>query len=163
MDIIVARDLVIRAHEHPFDALMNAHGPVLRIFDMWSVATFDATDLLREFARWCALQAINKWDAPDVVREYLETGDESLYARVVEAVSANHVKVAEARVVRAALSVPAVAVGAAVATVQRAQEVAEIRAEGWAPRLARRETRAAQRVEFKQMVDNATACDILEH
>ena len=33
---------------------------------------------LREFARWCALQVIHLWDAPDVVREYLETGDETL-------------------------------------------------------------------------------------
>jgi hypothetical protein len=34
--------------------------------------------ILREFARWCALQVIHLWDAPDVVRRYLETGDESL-------------------------------------------------------------------------------------
>ena len=32
----------------------------------------------REFARWCALQVIHLWDAPDVVREHLETGDEKL-------------------------------------------------------------------------------------
>ena len=39
----------------------------------------DTTDkLLRDFARWCALQVIHLWDAPDVVRQYLETGDESL-------------------------------------------------------------------------------------
>jgi hypothetical protein len=39
----------------------------------------DATDkLLRDFSRWCALQVIHLWDAPDVVRQYLETGDESL-------------------------------------------------------------------------------------
>ena len=34
--------------------------------------------LLREFARWCALQVIDLWDAPQVVRDYLETGDESI-------------------------------------------------------------------------------------
>jgi hypothetical protein len=34
--------------------------------------------LLREFARWCALQVIHMWNAPDVVREYLETGNEEL-------------------------------------------------------------------------------------
>jgi hypothetical protein len=39
----------------------------------------DATDkLLRDFARWCALQVIHLWDAPDVVRQYLDTGDKSL-------------------------------------------------------------------------------------
>jgi len=41
----------------------------------------DATEkLLRDFARWCALQVIHLWDAPDIVRQYLETGDESLRA-----------------------------------------------------------------------------------
>lgn len=41
----------------------------------------DTTDrILREFARWCALQVIHLWNAPDVVRQYLETGDVSLRA-----------------------------------------------------------------------------------
>jgi hypothetical protein len=38
----------------------------------------DATPALREFARWCALQVIHLWDAPQVVIDYLTTGDESL-------------------------------------------------------------------------------------
>jgi hypothetical protein len=42
------------------------------------VAAIDATDLLRSFARSCVLDVIDQWDAPDVVRQYLETGDESL-------------------------------------------------------------------------------------
>lgn len=42
------------------------------------VATIDATDLLREFARKCALDVIHLWDAPQVVVDYLTTGDESL-------------------------------------------------------------------------------------
>lgn len=46
----------------------------------------EATDkLLRDFARWCALQVIHLWDAPDVVRQYLETGDESLRAAAGDA------------------------------------------------------------------------------
>ena len=36
--------------------------------------------LLQDFARWCALQVVDLWDAPDVVREYLTTGDETLRA-----------------------------------------------------------------------------------
>jgi hypothetical protein len=41
----------------------------------------EATEkLLRDWGRWCALQVIHLWDAPDVVRQYLETGDESLRA-----------------------------------------------------------------------------------
>lgn len=38
----------------------------------------DVTDLLREFARLCALDVAHLWDCPDVVRTYLTTGDESL-------------------------------------------------------------------------------------
>ena len=38
----------------------------------------DASETLRGFARWCALSVIDKWDAPQVVRDYLETGDESI-------------------------------------------------------------------------------------
>ncbi len=33
---------------------------------------------LREFSRWCALQVKDLWDMPDVVCEYLETGNEEL-------------------------------------------------------------------------------------
>jgi hypothetical protein len=43
------------------------------------------TTLLRDFARWCALQVIDLWDAPDVVRQYLETGDETLRASARDA------------------------------------------------------------------------------
>jgi hypothetical protein len=33
---------------------------------------------LRAFARWCALSVIDKWDAPQIVRDYLTMGDEKL-------------------------------------------------------------------------------------
>jgi len=42
---------------------------------LWTV---DGEDLLCDFARQCALDVIHLWDAPDGVREYLTTGDESL-------------------------------------------------------------------------------------
>ena len=42
------------------------------------IATIDATELLRRFARMCALDVIHLWDAPDVVVRYLKTGDESI-------------------------------------------------------------------------------------
>ncbi|MCI0560410.1 MAG: hypothetical protein MN733_18140 [Nitrososphaera sp.] len=38
----------------------------------------NATHILRDFARWCALEVIHLWNAPEVVRRYLETGKESL-------------------------------------------------------------------------------------
>ena len=37
-----------------------------------------AGDMLRHFARLCALDVVGLWDAPDVVVRYLRTGDESL-------------------------------------------------------------------------------------
>jgi hypothetical protein len=42
------------------------------------LAIFDATDTLRHFERLCALDVIHLWDAPEIVRRYLETGDESI-------------------------------------------------------------------------------------
>ena len=48
----------------------------------------DASDVLRAHARWCALQVIDLWDAPDVVRRYLESGDESLRATAWDAARA---------------------------------------------------------------------------
>lgn len=38
----------------------------------------DATPVLRAFARKCALDVIHLWDAPDIVVQYLKTGDESI-------------------------------------------------------------------------------------
>jgi hypothetical protein len=34
--------------------------------------------VLRQFARWCALSVAHLWEMPEVVRRYLETGDESI-------------------------------------------------------------------------------------
>lgn len=78
----------------PFDALQYAPGNTLclveydgetKIGDDKGVSArrrilkrIDAEPLLREFARWSALQVIELWDAPEVVRQYLTTGDESL-------------------------------------------------------------------------------------
>ena len=38
----------------------------------------DISNLLRKFARLCALDVIHLWSAPQVVIDYLKTGDESL-------------------------------------------------------------------------------------
>ena len=47
----------------------------------WTIPAEVMEPILRRFARWCALQVIHLWDAPDdVVRRYLETGDESIRA-----------------------------------------------------------------------------------
>jgi len=83
----------LHASPTAFDALQYAPGEVLHLVELDGeiihegdksvasrrkiVATIDATDLLRKFARTVALKVIHLWDAPAVVREYLETGDES--------------------------------------------------------------------------------------
>ena len=55
------------------------------------------TTLLRDFARWCALQVADLWDTPQVVRQYLETGDETLRASARNAAAARAAWAASAR------------------------------------------------------------------
>jgi hypothetical protein len=80
----------------PFDALQYAPGPTLCLVDVRGeiieqndkgcsterriVARMDATEILRYFSRMQALSVIHLWDAPDVVCDYLMTGEESLRA-----------------------------------------------------------------------------------
>jgi len=45
----------------------------------------DGERLLRKFACMCALDVIHLWDAPDVVKRYLKTQDESLMAAARDA------------------------------------------------------------------------------
>ena len=86
----------LHASEHPFDALTYApgatlhrvllsgeiieHGDKLVARERAILATIDAEEMLWSFARWCALQIIDLWDPPQVVRDYLESGDENLRA-----------------------------------------------------------------------------------
>ena len=91
----------LHASRHPFDALTYAPGPILCLVDCDEIAAedadklvcrrrrivarFDATTILRAFARRCALEVIHLWQAPQVVRKYLTTGDESLRADAARA------------------------------------------------------------------------------
>ena len=159
---IVPCESGLHASEHPFDALQFAPGPMLHLVELDGeiqthgnppdkivgrrrkiVASIDATDLLREFARWCALQVIHLWECPDVVRRYLETGDESIRAAARDAAGAD---------ARDAARVAAW-VAARDATRDAAWEAA--RDAAWAA--ARDADRAAawdsQRAKFKAMVD----------
>jgi hypothetical protein len=91
---IVPCERGLHASVDPFDALRYAPGPMLyRVrlsgevvvhdgdkhvaSEHTALAVRDATDMLRDFARKQALTVIHLWDAPAIVREYLETGDES--------------------------------------------------------------------------------------
>lgn len=78
----------------PFGALQFARGPYLyqvrpggQIVEdnekggsskRTYLAMRDATDMLRLFARKRALSVVHLWNAPEIVRRYLETGDESI-------------------------------------------------------------------------------------
>jgi len=92
---IVPCESGLHASTHPFDALKYAPGVFLHQVelegdltehhgDKWVgrrrkiIKSIDATELLREFSRWCALQVVYLWDAPPVVKEYLETGNQTL-------------------------------------------------------------------------------------
>lgn len=95
----------LHASRHPSDALIYAPGPNLCLVDCDEidaedvdklvcrrrriVARFDATTMLRAFARQCALDVIHLWSAPQVVRDYLTTGDESLRAAAWDAARAS--------------------------------------------------------------------------
>jgi hypothetical protein len=64
----------LKSHGEPIDKWVGRRRKI--------IATINAEELLREYARWCALQVIHLWDAPQVIREYLETGNDSLREEV---------------------------------------------------------------------------------
>jgi hypothetical protein len=70
--VILAGEL--QSHGNPIDKSIDKYvGRKRKI-----LVSIDATQLLWEFARWCALSVVDKWDCPPTVRKYLETGDETL-------------------------------------------------------------------------------------
>ena len=93
----------LHASPTPFDALQYAPGPILchvecrgdflHDTDKWCcterkiIKRMDATDLLRYFACMQALSVIDLWitEPPDVVLDYLMTGDERLAASAASA------------------------------------------------------------------------------
>ena len=78
----------------PFDAMKYAPGATLRYCEYENIvgrqndkfvarrrrtiAKGDATEALRYFAQMQALSVVHLWDAPDVVCDYLMTGDENI-------------------------------------------------------------------------------------
>ena len=83
----------LHASERLIDALQYAPGPIICRVECGGeiirgddkivcrerrvIAAYDATAELRAFARRCALDVAHLWNMPVIVREYLETGDES--------------------------------------------------------------------------------------
>jgi len=84
----------LHASKRAIDALRHAPGPVVCRVEVGGeiiegggklVCTrrkilwrYDASKVLRKFARLCALDVTHLWDPPDVVLRWLRTGDESI-------------------------------------------------------------------------------------
>ena len=150
----------LHASANPFDALQYAPGPWLAMVEIDGavvhgddklcaqrrkiVKRIDATELLRKFARQRALSVIHLWDAPAVVREYLETGDESKRAAAWDAAW---------DAARAAWVAAGDAAGAAAWAARAAAWAA-----GDAAGAARAAVWAAARQEFNRLVTEAFAC-----
>ena len=153
----------LHASRHPFDALMYAPGRVLCLVDCDEidaedvdklvcrrrriVARFDATGILRAFARRCALDVIHLWKAPQVVRDYLTTGDESLRDAAGNAAYATRAAAYAARAAAYAARAASYAAGTAVYAVADA-----VYAAGAAVFAAGDAARAAQRERFARLV-----------
>jgi len=89
----------LHASRHPYDALKHAPGAALhrvrldgtiligndklvatRRKIIWTLPPEIMQPLMWDFVRYCARSVLHLWDAPDVVKQYLKTGDESLRA-----------------------------------------------------------------------------------
>ena len=86
----------LHASRHPFDTLQFAPGSTLCLVECEDIVTehddklvcrrrrivarIDATDLLWRAAREYAQAVLHLWDAPQVVKDFLASGDESLRA-----------------------------------------------------------------------------------
>lgn len=161
--------------KHPFDALQYAPGHVLDLVEVEDIveqhedkgvcrrrkriATINAEPLLREFARWCALDVYHLWgnaktDPDSICKRYLETGDESLraaaWATAYDAASAAAWADAWAAAWATAWAAWATASATARATASAAWAAA------WAAALAARKSAAKkQRQRFTRMVNKA--------
>jgi len=86
---------------------------------------FDATDLLLRFARKCALDVVDLWDAPDVVVRFLKTGDGVRAAYVAAEAAYVAAEAAEAAEAAVAAEAYAAAYSAAYAAAYAAARAAE--------------------------------------
>ena len=91
----------LHASRHPSDALSYAPGSTLCLVECEDIVTehddklvcrrrrivarIDATDLLWRAAREYAQAVLHLWDAPQVVKDFLASGDESLSAAAWDA------------------------------------------------------------------------------
>jgi hypothetical protein len=119
---------------------------------LWRV---DGEQLLHKFARQCALDVIHLWKAPDVVSQYLETGDEALRKDARKAAGAAQEAAAEAAAWAAQeAAAEAAAAGAAAWAAAGAAQEAAAGAAAWAA-TSWGAARAAQNERLTKMVEEA--------
>jgi hypothetical protein len=143
--VILAGEL--QSHGNPIDKYVGRKRKIL--------SSIDATQLLWDFARWCALSVADKWDCPPTVRQYLETGDETLRAAARDA-AWTAARAAASR--SAAMTAAWAAAGAAAMTAARnAARNAASRSAAWdaAWTAARDAAEDAQRKHLQSMVNGA--------
>ena len=141
----------LHASRHPFDTLQFAPGSTLCLVECEDIVTehddklvcrrrrivarIDATDLLWRAAREYAQAVLHLWDAPQVVKDFLASGDESLSAAACAAAwdAASAAASAAARAAaRAAASAAAwAAASAAASAAARAAARAAASAAAW--------------------------------
>jgi hypothetical protein len=148
-DDIYLGEAGFQPREHPFDTLQSSPGSMLHKVKQEGnrlkiMASINATELLREFARWCALQVVDKWDAPGMVHKYLETGDTSLREEVAKAAEFGRTAGETLPMkVAARATLATTADGAGVATIGASREMAWLMGD------------TTQRAKFKGLVDKA--------
>ena len=162
----------LHASADPFDALQYAPGSMLHKVALKGVverqddkvvarsrkilATIDATELLRRFARQQALSVLHLWDAPPIIKEYLETGDERLQG-AAWAAAWDAARDAAGDAAQYAAGAARDAAWAARSAAGEARDVA------WAARDAAGDARdaawAAAREQFKALVEKAFLCN----
>ena len=167
----------LHASADPFDALQYAPGSMLHKVALKGVverqddkvvarsrkilATIDATELLRRFARQQALSVLHLWDAPPIIKEYLETGDERLQGAAWAAAwdaardAAGDAAQYAAGAARDAAGAARSAAGDAAGDTAWAARSAA-RDAAWAARAA---AWAAAREQFKALVEKAFLCN----
>ena len=165
-DIVICRH-ALHGSIHPFDALRYATGPYLYKVEQWGdisqekdkvgsryrkyIAKHDVTQELRLFASQQALSVIHLWDAPNIVKEYLNTNNELIRAAARDAIRA----AIRAAAWDAAWVAVRDAARAASMDAARAASMDATRAAAWdaAWDAARAAARAAARVDFLKLIE----------
>lgn len=169
----------LHASRHPFDALRYAPGPILCLVrcggiivphgdpedklacsERTIIARMDFAEPLRYFARMRALSVVHLWDAPDVVLDYLMSGDEAIRAaaRAAAWYAASAAASAAARYAaweaawEAARNAALAAALAAARAAARAAAMAD----------ARDDARAAAKTEFAALVHECFEAPLME-